>query len=300
MSFPNPVLKKLGFADDARVVILHMDDVGMCHASVEAYRQLLDFGLMSSAAVMVPCPWFMAATEICRQYPHADMGVHLTINSEWHNFRWSPISTADTASGMIDAEGYFYDNTKAVRENGNVHAVATELHAQIQRALAAGVDATHVDAHMGALLHSRFLGIYVQAAQQHHVPAMMFRFSAEQMLQEGMDEAGVNVGLAAIEHLENQGVPLLDAIVGMPLDKAFGDDRMDLTKQLLSDLKPGITHFLFHAAIDTPELRALAPDWQARVGDLRVFSSPELRDFIQQQGIHIIGYRQLRDVLRGE
>lgn len=300
MPSPNPVLKKLGFADDARIVILHMDDVGMCHASVEAYRQLLDFGLMSSAAVMVPCPWFMAAADVCRPYPHADMGVHLTLNSEWGNFRWAPLSTTDAASGMIDAQGYFYDNTQAVRDHADVNAVAAELHAQIQRAFAAGIDVTHVDSHMGALLHSRFLGIYVQAAQQHRLPAMMFRFSAEQMLQEGMDEAGVKVGLAAVEQLENQGVPLLDAIVGMPLDKAFGDDRMDLTKQLLSDLKPGITHFLFHAAIDTPELRALAPDWQARVGDLRVFSSPQIRAFIQQQGIHIIGYRQLRAVLRGE
>lgn len=154
MPSPNPVLKKLGFADDDRVVILHMDDVGMCHANVKAYRQLLDFGLMSSAAVMVPCPWFPAAAAVCRDYPHADLGVHLTLNSEWDVFRWSPISTADTASGLIDDEGYYYNNTR----------------------------------------------------------------------------------------------------------------------------------FLFHASVDTPELRALAPDWQARVGDLRVFSSPDLRDFSSSRG----------------
>ena len=90
---PNPVLKKLGFAPEDRLVIIHADDIGMCHASVAAYRDLMDAGLVSSAAVMVTCPWFPLVAEYCRQHPDADMGVHLTLTSEWDSYRWGPIST---------------------------------------------------------------------------------------------------------------------------------------------------------------------------------------------------------------
>ena len=104
----NPFLKKLGFAADARVVIIHTDDIGMCQASVGAFRDLIDFGLISSAAVMVPCPWFPEVAALCRSRPGIDMGVHLTLNSEWDSYRWGPISTRDPASGLLDEEGYFY------------------------------------------------------------------------------------------------------------------------------------------------------------------------------------------------
>ena len=108
---PNPYLKKLGFADTDRVVVLHADDIGMCQGSVSAYASLLDFGVLSSAAFMVPCSWFPAAVACYRQYqhlPHLDVGVHLTLTSEWRDYRWRPISTCDPGSGLLDADGYLF------------------------------------------------------------------------------------------------------------------------------------------------------------------------------------------------
>jgi hypothetical protein len=99
---PNPVLRKLGFADDDRVVIIHADDIGMCQATMSAFADLVDFGLISSGAVMVPCPWFPQAAAYCRQHPLVDLGVHLTLTSEWDGYRWGPVSTRDPASGLID------------------------------------------------------------------------------------------------------------------------------------------------------------------------------------------------------
>src|SRR4051812_42569067 len=104
----NPALKKLGFDANDRVVIFHADDIGMSQAANAALPDLLDFGLLSSAAVMVPCPWFPQAAAFCRDHPEVDMGVHLTLNCEWEAFRWGPISTRDQESGMLDVQGYFH------------------------------------------------------------------------------------------------------------------------------------------------------------------------------------------------
>ena len=141
---PNPVLQKLGFADDDRVVIIHADDIGMCQATVSAFADLVDFGLISCGAVMVPCPWFPQVAAYCRQHPLVDLGVHLTLTSEWNGYRWGPISTRDLASGLIDPEGYFYRRSEQVQEHGGNAAVPLELQAQVDRALAAGIE---VNAH---------------------------------------------------------------------------------------------------------------------------------------------------------
>src|SRR5689334_22659121 len=143
---PNLALRKLGFADGDRVAIIHADDIGMCQASISAFADLSAFGLISCGAVMVPCAWFPAAAR--RAQPDDDMGIHLTLTCEWDAYRWGPISTSDPASGMIDTEGFFYRSTELAQAHGRPDAVARELAAQVERALAAGMRPTHVDTHM--------------------------------------------------------------------------------------------------------------------------------------------------------
>src|SRR4030043_269782 len=145
---PNPILKKLGFANNDRLVIIHTDDIGMCHASVQAYSELVDFGLISSAATMVPCSWFPQVALFCRQNAKVDMGVHLTLTSEWNTYRWSPISTHRLESGLIDSEGYFHRRSEDVQTSGDPEAVQIELQAQLDRAISAGISITHLDTHM--------------------------------------------------------------------------------------------------------------------------------------------------------
>ncbi len=117
---PNPLLKKLGYSDSDRLVIIHADDIGMCHASIQAYKDLWNFGTITSGAVMVPCAWFPAVAQMCRENPEMDMGVHATLNAEWDSYRWGPISTRDQSTGLMDADGYFHQERNPVYENGSM------------------------------------------------------------------------------------------------------------------------------------------------------------------------------------
>jgi predicted glycoside hydrolase/deacetylase ChbG (UPF0249 family) len=294
---PNPVLKKLGFGDQDRLVIIHTDDIGMCQASIAAYADLWDFGIISSGATMVPCPWFPAVAAYCRAHPGVDMGVHITLNSEWDSYRWAPISTRDPASGLIDEEGYMHRQQPPVHERGDPVAVLAEIQAQVARALSAGIDVTHADTHMGTVAHPKFVPGYVQLGMQYRLPIMIPRKDAAGYQAMGMDAETAAFAAVFVAQIEEQGVPLLDDLAGLDLDKPA--ERIAQAKAALSALPAGITHFIIHPSKDTPELRAITPDWPSRVADYQAFSSQELRATIKNSGIHVIGYRALRDLMRG-
>lgn len=184
---PNPLLRRLGFAENDRVAIIHTDDIGMCLASVEAFAELWDFGLISSGAVMVPCPWFLKAAEYARAHPQADLGVHITLTSEYKTYRWGPISTRDPQSGMLDEEGCFYHRTPAAREHGDPQSVQREIEAQVQRALAMGMQPTHIDTHMGTVASPKFMRGYLATALKYHLPPMLFRMDASGWMAAGLD-----------------------------------------------------------------------------------------------------------------
>jgi len=294
---PNPVSKKLGLAGDDRVVIVHADDIGMCHATLPAFADLMDFGLVSSGAVMVPCPWFPQVAAYCRQHPRVDLGVHLTLTSEWEGYRWGPISTRDPTPGLMDEAGYFHRDVEPVQRQAEPAAVQAELEAQVARALANGIDVTHIDTHMGAVAHPRFIPGYVQLAQQHNLPFLILRLDEAGWRAAGLDGETAAFAARFAAWLEEQGLPLLDHLHrGLPLDQP--EDRVERAKRAFDSLLPGLTHFVLHPAQDTPELRAITPDWRSRVADYRAFTSPELRDYVRDAGIHVIGYRALRDVVR--
>ena len=295
---PNPFLKKLGFSNNDRAVIIHTDDIGMCHASVQAFKDLWEFGTITSGAVMVPCAWFPAVAQMCRENPQMDMGVHATLNAEWDAYRWSPLSTRDQATGLLDADGYFHQWHQAVYDNAKVEAVDIEVNAQIGRALAAGIDVTHVDSHMGTIMSPLFIQSYIQAAASRQLPNMLPRTNAEGIQMMGVNEEELRMYEPIMQQLESMGVPMLEGIVALPLE--HDQDHLGLAKKLLSEVPVGITHFILHPSIDTLELRAICPDWQARVANYNAFMSDDLKQFIEQEDIKLIGYRQIRDAMRNE
>lgn len=292
----NPVLKKLGYSETDRLVIIHADDIGMCQASVQAFKDLWSVGSITSGAVMVPCPWFPAAAQMCRENPEMDMGVHATLNAEWENYRWGPVSTRDQASGLMDADGYFHQWHEAVYQNARPEAVAVEVNAQVEKALAAGIDVTHVDSHMGTILNSLFIQSYIQAAASRLLPNMLPRTNAKGIEMMGASSEELMIYEPIMAQLESMGIPTLEGIVAMPLDHA--EDHTGLAKKLLSELPVGITHFILHPSIDTPELRAICPDWPARVANYNAFMSDELKKFIESENIKLIGYRQIRNAMK--
>ncbi len=297
---PNPLLKRLGLADTDRAAIIHVDDVGMCQASLAAFSDLVDFGLVSSGAVMVPCPWFPAVAAYCRANPAVDMGVHLMVNCEWDVFRWGPISTQDRATGLLDSEGYLYRTSEEVHQHADPAAVQVEIKAQLSRALDAGIDVTHVDTHMGTVSHPKFLASYLHLAAENQLPAFIARFDAAGYQRAfGMDRLAAEGAFQLLQSLEAQGIPTMDALddlLFLPLDKP--ENRIEQAKAILDRLKPGVTHFIIHAAKDTPELRTIADDWPSRVADYEAFTSEALRSYIRDSGIHVIGYRTIRDTYR--
>lgn len=295
---PNPLLKKLGYSDTDRLVIIHTDDIGMCQASIQAYKDLWEFGTISSGAVMVPCPWFLAAAEMARQNPYMDLGVHATLNAEWDTYRWGPVSTRDTASGLMDAQGYLHQSVEAAVESATVEAVEVELKLQVEYALAAGIDITHIDSHMGTIIDPKFVQTYLQAGISRLIPNMLPRASAKGFEMMGINEQALAMYAPILNQFETQGLPMLDGLFSMPLE--HDNNHIDVAKQLLNDVPVGITHFLFHPSIDTPELRAICPDWKARVANYNAFMSDELKTFIKESGIQLIGYRAIRDALKNQ
>ena len=300
----NPVLRRLGLSSGDRAVIIHADDLGMCQATLLGLEELLEAGVVSSGAIMVPCPWFRAAARFAAEHPRADLGVHLTLTSEWKTYRWGPVSTSDPASGLLDGEGYFPATARAVQETADPAAVAREIEAQIARAAAAGIALTHADTHMGAVASARFMESYVNAALRHGLPPMLPRLDEDGWRTLSRDHAGGSLDGEAIRRvmalttsLEGRGVPLIDGLTGLPLssDPAC---RLEEAKAALAGLKPGVTHFIIHPARDTPELRAITADWACRAADHATFASRELRQFIRDQGIHVIGYRKLQESMR--
>jgi hypothetical protein len=293
----NPVLHKLGFGPEDRVVVVHADDIGMCQATLPALEGLLDAGLLSSAAVMVPCPWFPATAAFCRKHPSVDMGVHLTLTSEWDQYRWGPILSRDHASGLLDAEGYFFRSTPEVMEHGKADAVAVELAAQVDRAREAGIDITHVDSHMGSVFDHKFLPAYLDVAFRQQVPPFFPAIDEEGARASGVDERTLASGREIKRILEERAAPIFDDLRALPLNHP--GDQMEVARHLFDTLKPGLSVLLLHPSVDTPELRAIAPDWQSRVANYEVCTRRELREHVRNAGIEVIGYRALRDAMHG-
>jgi predicted glycoside hydrolase/deacetylase ChbG (UPF0249 family) len=294
----NPLLKTLGYSETDRLVIIHTDDIGMCHASVQAFQDLWSFGTITSAAVMVPCPWFPAVAQLCREDPAIDMGVHATLNAEWESYRWGPVSTREAGSGLMDEAGYFHQWHQAVYDHATPEGVEKEVNAQIERALAAGIDVTHVDSHMGTIMSPLFIQSYIQAASSRLLPGMLPRLTAKGIEMMGMGEPERMAYMPVMQMLESIGIPMLDGLLSMPLNEPSESVQMGIAKELLGNLPEGITHFVLHPSIDTPELRAIAPDWESRVANYNVFMSEELKTFLEREDFKRIGYRAIRQALR--
>jgi len=289
----NPILKKLGYPENARVVILHADDIGMCQSSVEAYADLLDAGIMSSAATMTPCPWYPAAAEFFRAQqnnPRFDLGVHCTLNSEWDKFRWRPLSTLDPKTGLLDTDGYFHSRSEPTQQLADPDAVEKELTAQVKYALASGFDVTHMDTHMLTLFHPRLLPPYLRVAQKFRLPAFALR--AEHAWNNDLPK---NVS-ALIRRAEKRGMPTFDHFDALALTNH--KNRLREAQRALDALPIGLSALVFHPCRDGAETRAMAPDWKCRVADYKLFLNEKFRAMISASGVHVIGYRALRDAMR--
>ncbi len=289
---PNPLLNKLGFSNNDRVVIIHADDLGMCQSTISACKELFEMSGISSAAVMVPCPWFLSAARLQKDIVKVDLGVHITLTSEWKEYRWRPISTTDVESGLFDSQGFFHAKSKDVQNHGNPIFVRDEINAQINMAMSLGIVPTHIDTHMGSVAHPKFMFDYINAGLSRKIPPMLFRMTKKEWMSIGLDDTSATIVEKFLLNLEEQGVPLVDHLRSIPLD--LPDNRFGQVKDIFDTLPPGITHFIIHPASETPELKAITPDWMSRVGDYKLFRDKEIHDYLKNNGIHVIGYQEIK------
>lgn len=292
----NPALLRMGYSPTDSVVIIHADDLGMCHAANAAFKKMLDFGWVRCGSVMVPCPWFLELAALATSRPEADVGVHLTLNSEWASYRWPPISTCDPSSGLIDEQGYLPRTVEEVHERLVLEAAAAEMRAQVKRALEAGIDVTHIDTHMGTVAHSQLFPAYITLALEFKIPFMTARFTPEDLEGRGMDPA-LGEGIEGqYAQLEEAGVPLVDHLAALELDHS--SELLPQYQRVFELLKPGLTHLVVHPCAPGFDMEAISQSAADRIADYRMLVSEELRAYAVEAGVKVIGYRELRGLMR--
>ena len=290
----NPFLARLGFAETDRVLITHIDDMGFCHAANQASLACLTSGAASCASVIVNAPWFREAAQICAEHPEFDVGVHLTLTAEYPTFRWPALSTRDPATGLLDKEGYLWHSREDAIRHVTAEAAETEMRAQIDTALEAGIDVTHIDTHMGSVVHPKFLASYLSLADEYGVPAFLPRVTRERLEALAMGDMAEEF-VAILEKVDAARVPVLDEII---IDTLVDlNDKETFYREKIQSIKPGLTHLLFHPAVNGDELQAIADTHGSRHADYLVWSQAKTRQFIADAGIKLIGYRELRQQL---
>ena len=170
ISTQESLVEKLGYSKDTKLLIIHADDIGMAHSENLASIKAMTEGSVNSASLMVPCAWFLEVVEFSKSKPEADIGIHLTLTSEWKNYKWGPVAGVSEVPGLVDKNGNFYDNCQAVLDNATPEEVEKELRAQIERAKNAGLDPTHLDTHMGCVIyHPDFFDIYLRLGREYGI-----------------------------------------------------------------------------------------------------------------------------------
>lgn len=284
------LVERLGHAPDARLLMVHADDLGMCHSVNVASTRALTEGVVSSASIMVPCPWFLEMVEWARAHPMADLGLHLTLTSEWRVYRWRPVAPITQVKGLLDPDGYMWGEVEDVVKHASPEEVEIEIRAQIERALQFGLKPTHIDSHMGTLFaHPRFLDAYLRVGKEYNIMPMVPGPTPEMIAR--AKEGGVDLpGLA--QDLDRQGYVILDLLNTSVVGNDY-DTRKAAFHAFVRSLKPGVTELIVHLSGDEEEIRHISGSWQNRHNELRITTDADTKALIEAEKVKLIGYRDL-------
>lgn len=277
-----------------RQLVVHHDDIAANHATNLAFVELFDGGFCASGAIMVPCPWFPEIAAIARERPDLDLGVHLTLNAEFGPCRWRPL-TGVSGNGLTDPDGYMWRDVASAR-HADPAAVEAEMRAQIDTALAAGIDVTHLDSHMGTIMMPEYLDIYVKLGADYRLPIFLPRRAG------GLNPAATEPALAAryeqaAAELEARGNPVFESFVSSPFGKSGPVEALyrDIFDAAVPGLNWGAFHFDMSGAIDD-----YSPDAPMRTAEYGFFRSGRAKALLAELGIEMVGMRAFRDRMRAE
>ena len=282
-----PLQVQLGYPAEAKLLILNADDLAVAHAADVASFTALERKWITSGTVMVPCPWFTEVAVYARTHPEADLGLHLTLTSEWDTYRWGPVAPRGLVSSLVGADGYFYADTADAVAHAKPDEVEVELRAQIERARSMGLEPSHLDAHMHVLYATpELFGVFRKVAQAYKLPIRMahndplFQSRAGQMRPKD---------------------PIPDAIFSPGADVP-ASQWVEYYVNLVKNLQPGVTEVFCHLAQDDAESQAIMvhhSDWGAawRQREFDAISSPAFRKALDENHVILIGWREIKKLL---
>ncbi|HVR43565.1 MAG TPA: polysaccharide deacetylase family protein [Thermoanaerobaculia bacterium] len=277
------LVERLGHPPDAKLLIIHADDLGMNHSINAASVRALESGAINSASIMVPCPWFPEIAAYARKNPDADFGLHLTLTSEWVSYRWGPVLPATRVPTLLDPSGYLHPTEVSAAAAIDPREAEAEIRAQIDRARAFGIEPTHLDTHMRTL---------------HQTPelfAALLRVSRETGI-----PAAINRDLASdpdFAPLLGPGDVVIDRFVSIGPEVA-AESWAEYYADAIRSLEPGVTELIVHVAFDDAEMRAATggvPGWGSgwRQRDLDVLSSDAFRRLLRENQVRLITWREI-------
>jgi predicted glycoside hydrolase/deacetylase ChbG (UPF0249 family) len=281
------IAERLGYPADSKLLIIHADDLAVAHSVDAASFDALEKGAVSSASIMVPTPWIAEVAAYARAHPNADLGLHLTLTSEWKTYRWGSVASAEKVPSLLDSAGTFPNDEKIVAAKAKPLEVERELRAQIKRALALGIRPTHLDSHMGALFSTpALMATYVKVAREYRLPFLALRGDPNAKLQPPLSEKDV----------------LLDAVI-IAGPEVPRDQWKDFYLKSIASLKPGLTEMIVHLGSDDSELQAVMVDHEPygsawRQHDYDVMTSAEFRKALTDNGVILVTWKELQKLVQ--
>jgi predicted glycoside hydrolase/deacetylase ChbG (UPF0249 family)/predicted neuraminidase len=284
--------ERLGFPTGKRVLLLHMDDAGMCKEANDAVKRYISRGDLMSAAVMMPCPEAVSLVEWVKSYPRADIGVHLTLTSEWKNYRWGPLSEKNKVPGLIDPEGKLWHEVPQVVMHASPAEVETEVRAQIDRMISLGLKPGHIDTHMGTMYGSaEYLRVFLRVAEEYNIPANIIDLSVPGVAARFKKE-GYPIDDKVINMIGGYTLPKLDNFTSVPEGSTYEEKRARFF-ELVRSLNPGLTEIIFHPSLQTDNLKSITGTWQQRVWESELFSDPVVLKFFRDEDIGITNWKEI-------
>ena len=284
------------YAEGRRVIVIHEDDVGMTHGANTAFSELSAMGACSAGSVMAPCPWFPEAVGMAAANPTLDLGVHLTLNSEKKPYRWRPLTSPPSSAGLTDKDGYFWADVPSVRKNAAPEAVEAELRAQIDAVVATGIDVTHLDAHMGAVMMPEFVEIYYRLGKDYNLPILLVKDLRRFNPMSYAGAARTETYDSVVARAREAGEPIFDLVVESPWGRQT--DAETAYRAMFAEIQEGLTYLSLH--FNKPgDFEVIEPDHaHIRTEEYAVFKSGLVAELVAAHGVDVIGMRQIRDRLR--
>jgi hypothetical protein len=276
------VAERLGYPADSKLLIVHADDLAVAHSVDSASFDALEKNAVTSASIMMPCPWTSEVAAFAKAHPDADLGLHLTLTSEWKTYRWGPVASSDRVPSLLDPAGTLWSDTPLVARHAKPDEAEREIRSQVERALALGIHPTHLDTHMGsAFATPEIFAAYVKVAHQYHLPFLAVKIpGAERFL------AAVSPNDVVLDGLVMAGA-------GQPADQ-----WSNFYLNAIKNLKPGLTQMIVHLGHDDAELQAVMVDhpdygsaWRQR--DYDFITGPEFKQSLQDNHVILVKWRDL-------